>query len=145
MIKLQYPEKVHLEKYDVDVKPYLTLEEIGVCINAMTQCDSYLSKVAAFDGCLLNFCVSDIELDGTQYDVMLASGFMEAVRNTVKDVDYVWQCVAHEESVARSANEFIKELVNLINKASENMPDVETSKEMLATLTSQIDKLQGVK
>lgn len=145
MIELKYPEDKYLAEYDVYIKPYLTVEEISVCIDAVTQCEDYLSKLAALDGCLLNFCVRDMELDGTQYNLMLASGFIDAVRNSVVNVQCVWDCITYEESMVQSVKAFVKELIKFINQLGEKLPDAETSKEMLNKLTENIDVLQKIK
>ena len=44
MLDLTYDKKVHLDKWDIDVVPYLTLDEITEIINDLLNCNNGLER-----------------------------------------------------------------------------------------------------
>mgnify|MGYP003300761775 CR=1 FL=1 len=44
MLELKYDNKVHLDKWDIDVVPYITMENMGSIINDLLTCQNGLER-----------------------------------------------------------------------------------------------------
>ena len=107
---------IYLEKYDIEVNPYLTYSQIQQIVNAVIGSDSWAERNQIIDLLILkhatNMTVQEIEHYG--HDLLLTSGLIDAVCGEVVNLSEVYKAIEYTESTARALAQILKELPNLI-------------------------------
>lgn len=107
---------IYLEKYDIEVNPYLTYSQIQQIVNAVIGSDSWAERNQIIDLLILkhatNINVQEIEHYG--HDLLLTSGLIDAVCGEVVNLSEVYKAIEYTESTARALAQILKELPNLI-------------------------------
>lgn len=139
MLKLVYDEKIHLDKWDIDVKPYLTLKEMSQVINVVIKENNYLDKKSSLIASVLILC-TDLIKDGEtlSYEEVLYSGLWEDILLTcpvlaqnVKDIQHtVDECLSLENRVAV-----------LLEVLTDKISDIDFSKLDISELTQLANQL----
>lgn len=140
MLNLHYPEDIQVigDGYDVMVRPYVTIEEKNVIINAMLGEQNILDRQAIMDSFLLKFCVPSENFDGMNYDLLLASGLMYKIRDILyTDISDIDRCIKRIESVEMNVSNFLDELSKATRKFAKNF----ASKEQVAQLLESLEKM----
>lgn len=102
---------VHLDKYDINVKPFLTLAEIQTIANAIKPDMSWAERQQIIDKGILQFCtdMTDEELD-TPHDLLYGSGLIDDVCSHVDNVFAIERAIEYEGSLVKLLAVFAKEL-----------------------------------
>ena len=101
----------HIEKYDINVKPFLTLAEVQAIANAIKPDMSWSERQQIIDMSILQFCtdMTDEEL-ATPHDLLYGSGLIDWVRDSVYNVDSIEEAINYEGSWTKMLAALAKEL-----------------------------------
>lgn len=96
MLDLTYDKTVHIDKWDIDVVPYLTLETIESIINDLIMCNNGLERDMKLIADILVACTDlyngkeevhytyeDILYSGLWYDILDACPILKSNINTI--------------------------------------------------------------
>lgn len=127
MLELTYEKKVHLDKWDIDVVPYLTIEEMEHIINDLINSNNGLERDMKLVADILVACTTlyntEEEVHYT-YEDILYSGFwydlLDACPILRTNIDTIYREV-------REFNSLNKSLVNLIDAATQKIEAIDTS------------------
>ena len=142
MLNLTYDKTVHIDKWDIDVVPYLTLEAIENIINDLITCSNGLERDMRLIADILVAC-TDIYNDE------------EEVHYTYEDILYsgLWYDIleacpilrSNIETIYREVGEFLglnKSLIRLIDSLTNVVENVDISKLDLSKINAdQINNL----
>lgn len=81
MLELKYDNKIHLDKWDIDVIPYLSMKNMESIINHLISCENGLQREMALIADILVACTdiySDKKVDYT-YEEILYSGLWDDI------------------------------------------------------------------
>lgn len=127
MLELKYDNKIHLDKWDIDVIPYLSMKNMESIINHLISCENGLQREMALIADILVACTdiySDKKADYT-YEEILYSGLwddiMEACPYLRANVDKIKSEVDDVLSVKWS-------LIKLIDSLTEKVQSIDYEK-----------------
>lgn len=124
MKKLDKIKDVYLEKYDIHVRPYLTMDEIReIVIRALDEND-FVEREVFINSCIVARC-SDIpeeEMEQLTYGDLVQSGLLEDVLSVVKNANDIARFIEKNESVDNQVKIFLKELIKEIKKMDKKLP-----------------------
>lgn len=137
MLNLTYDKTVHIDKWDIDVVPYLTLEAIENIINDLITCSNGLERDMRLIADILVAC-TDIYNDE------------EEVHYTYEDILYsgLWYDIleacpilrSNIETIYREVGEFLglnKSLIRLIDSLTNVVENVDISKLDLSKINAE--------
>lgn len=138
---IKFPENIHNDKFDIDIRPYLTIQEIDNIAQLMLQHDDYLGREIARDTALLQYCVVGEDFEGMSYDELKACGLIDLLHsilhgcrpNTMSydGYDYLLEidfCVERAESVQLQLKNFLKEASKYIKKSASQLDNKKIDK-----------------
>lgn len=107
---------IYLEKYDIEVNPYLTYSQIQQIVNAVIGSDSWAERNQIIDLLVLKHAtnITTQEIEHYGHDLLLTSGLIDAVCGEVVNLSEVYKAIEYTESTARALAQILKELPNLI-------------------------------
>lgn len=112
MNELKTMDSVHLEKYGVNVKRYLTYAEIQSIIDTTKALDSWSERQTNIDMCVLMYAtdmsIEDIERIG--HDALLQSGLIDEVKNALYNYVDIMDALEYTESTKRALAQIIRKL-----------------------------------
>lgn len=112
MNELKTMDSVHLEKYGVDVKRYLTYAEIQSIVDTTKALDSWAERQTNIDMCVLMYAtdmsIEDIERIG--HDALLQSGLIDEVKNALYNYVDIMDALEYTESTKRALAQIIRKL-----------------------------------
>ena len=89
----------HLEKYDINVKPFLTLAEIQAIANAIKPDMSWSERRQVIDMGILQLCTDMTKEDlETPHDLLYGCGLIDDVCSCVSNVFEIENAIAYESS-----------------------------------------------
>lgn len=108
---------VHLDKYDINVKPFLTLAEIQAIANAIKPDMSWAERQRVIDMCMLRLCtdMTDADLE-TPHELLYGSGLIDDVASHVSNVFEIERAIAYESSWVKLLAQFANELPKYAEK-----------------------------
>lgn len=108
---------VYLEKYDINVKPFLTLAEIQAITNAIKPDMSWAERQQVIDMGILQLCTDMTEADlETPHDLLYASGLIDDVASHVSNVFEIERAIAYESSWVKLLAQFANDLSKYAEK-----------------------------
>lgn len=112
MNELKVMDSVHLEKYGVDAKRYLTYAEIQSIVDTTKTLDSWSERQTNIDMCVLMYAtdmsIEDIERIG--HDALLQSGLIDEVKNALYNYVDIMDALEYTESTKRALAQIIRKL-----------------------------------
>ena len=153
MLNLTYDKKVHLDKWNIDVVPYLTLDTIENIINDLITCDNGLERDMRLIADILVACTDlyngeeevhytyeDILYSGLWYDILDACPMLRS----------------NIQTIYREVNDFLglnKSLIHFVDSLTNVVENVDVSKldfskvdiDQINTLVKQISNKIGEK
>ena len=142
MLNLTYDKTVHIDKWDIDVVPYLTLETIESIINDLITCNNGLERDMKLIADILVACTDlydgkeevhytyeDILYSGLWYDILDACPILRS------NIDTIY----------REVGEFLglnKSLIRLIDSLTEVVKNADISKFDLSKV--DIEQINGL-
>ena len=101
----------HLEKYGINVKPFLTLAEIQAIANAIKPDMSWSERRQVIDMGILQLCTDMTKEDlETPHDLLYGCGLIDDVCSCVSNVFEIENAIAYESSWIKLLSTFAKDL-----------------------------------
>ena len=142
MLNLTYDKTVHIDKWDIDVVPYLTLETIESIINDLITCNNGLERDMKLIADILVAC-TDLydgnEEDHYTYEDMLYSGLWYDILDACPILK------SNINTIYREVGEFLglnKSLIRLIDSLTEVVKNADISKFDLSKV--DIEQINGL-
>lgn len=137
MIKL--PKIIHDDVFDINIKPYLTVEEVEFIATEMMKCTDYCAMEICKNQYLMKICCKDENFDGIDYEALKHSGLFDAIYFCVTNLDEIDNYIKHATSINTQLNEFLKSIAGILSKAEKKIPKETEIKKILSQL-QQINK-----
>lgn len=124
MLDLTYEKTIHIDKWDIDVVPYLTVEEMGYIVNDLLTCENGLERDMKLIADVLVACTDlyNQNKDVTYtYEDVLYSGFW---------ADLLYACPILKDNIqviyreVKEFNSINKAVMGLIDKATEKLNEI---------------------
>lgn len=129
---MKLPKDFFIERLSINVKPYLTLGEVRLIGDKMTETDDWCEREIILNQYILQFCVREAdEFDGMEYEAIKHSGTFEAIKDCVTNIVDVWGYVEQATSVRKELGDFLKAIVDLATRAEKKIPVAEELKKSL--------------
>lgn len=114
---------VYLERFEVNVRPYLSMAEIELIAQAMMKGKNYAEEIALRDALLIQLCTDISEEDAKDYEYIVKSGLMENIIMSINNVYYIQEFVDHARSVSVAMVKFLETLTKNLDKYSKKLPN----------------------
>lgn len=124
MLDLTYEKTIHIDKWDIDVVPYLTVEEMGYIVNDLLTCENGLERDMKLIADVLVACTDlyNQNEDMTYtYEDVLYSGFWADLLHACPILKDNIQVIYREVKEFNSIN---KAVMGLIDKATEKLNEI---------------------
>lgn len=122
MKQLEIAKDVYLKDYEVNVHPYLDLAQIELIVNGICSSGNEYSDRKMTEDMLILYHATDIgkeALEATEYVVLQRSGLIKAVRDKIKNIDEIYDCLHYTESIERSLVMLYPQIKPIIEKFGE--------------------------
>lgn len=112
----------YLENYDVEVNQYLTFSQIQEIINSVLQSETFEERENTIDYLLLVLCtnIEKEKVDELGPDIFVESGLMSEVKNSIKNIDKLYEGIAYHESTGKALREISKSLPIYLEEMKKN-------------------------
>lgn len=129
MKELKPIEKIYLEDYDVYVNPYLTYAQIQQISNAMSLDWKWAEAKVNLDMLVLYHAtnLSKEDIEGTEHELFFSSGLIEAVYESIRNLDQLKDALDYKQSFARWMTQLMKNLPKMIGPLKEAVDKHERS------------------
>lgn len=114
---------VYLERFEVNVRPYLSMAEIELIAQAMMKGKNYAEEIALRDALLIQLCTDISEEDAKDYEYIVKSGLMENIIMSINNAYYIQEFVDHARSVSVATVKFLETLTKNLDKYSKKLPN----------------------
>ena len=125
MKELTMPKEVYLEEFGVNVRPYLTSDDIVAIGQLMVEAENYTQQELTLIVNTLIQCtdITEEEIQDANLDLIIQSGLWKAVEQNIVNTYKVWEYVYHEEDVNISVAKFLNvTLPTLIDEYIDRLP-----------------------
>lgn len=146
MLNLTYDKTVHIDKWDIDVVPYLTLETIESIINDLITCNNGLERDMRLIADILVACTDlynseeevhytyeDILYSGLWYDILDACPILKSNINTI------YREVGEFLGLNKSLIRFVDSLTQFVENA--DISKLDLSKVDIEQINSLVKKI----
>lgn len=123
MKELKELDPIYSQKFDIHIKPYLSLSQIQKIINEVLQVENFEERESIIDYLILCY-VTDIgqsKIDELGPDILLQSGLIDEVKNNIENLNKLFEGITYHESAGKALREIAKKLPEDLN---EMMKDV---------------------
>lgn len=142
--EMKLPEDLFINQLGVSVKPYLTLGEVRLIGDKMTETDDWCEREIILNQYILQFCVREAdEFDGMEYEAIKHSGTFDAIKGCVTNIEDVWCYVEQATSVRKELGDFLKAIVDLATRAEKKIPVAEELKKSLEAFQKLQEREEG--
>ena len=145
MLELKYDQKVHLDKWNIDVTPYITIENMESIINDLLNCDYGLERDMRLMADVLVACTDlyNGEEDAHYtYEEVLYSGFWDDILDACpylkRNIEKIKEEVRDLLSVERSVVNFIDSLTVKIQELDISQLDTDKIADAMNLLSSKL-------
>ena len=163
--ELKIPAEVYIKDYDVNVRPYLLVEDIYNIGNMMLACEDLQAQKLVLMINVLRQCTDipeeyltlpteDDEAEEPNdkfmgFDTMILTGLWKAVEEQVFNVDEVWEYVGDAEAINKIVGRFLEgtvadalgEFNHTIDKFQKKMPKSTQWEKIVADLPNQLKEV----
>ena len=143
MLELKYNKKIHLDKWDIDVTPYITIENMESIINDLINCKYGLERDMRLMADILVACTdiySDKDAHYT-YEEVLYSGLWDDI---LEACPYLRQNI---EKIKEEVNDILsveRSLIGLIDALTEQVQNFDINSLDLSQVTEAIKEIAPV-
>jgi len=111
-------EKVYIEKYDINVIPYLTDVQIMIIAQEMLKQENKVNRDIYLSTAIFEFCtdITEDEYNKINHDILVSSGILDAVFSEVKNINKVVEYVEREESFNVAMTRFVEKLTDIFDR-----------------------------
>lgn len=145
MLELKYDQKVHLDKWNIDVIPYITIENMESIINDLLNCDYGLERDMRLMADVLVACTDlyNGEEDAHYtYEEVLYSGLWDDILDACpylkRNIEKIKEEVRDLLSVERSVVNFIDSLTVKIQELDISQLDTDKIADAMNLLSSKL-------
>lgn len=130
MKEIKKENKLYLNDYDINVRPYLTYAEIQTIANKVKALDSWAEREETIDMYVLYFAtdIGKANIDNYNHDTWLKSGIIDAVKSCIKNLGQITEAIKYEESPMRILMQISKEMPEFSKKLDEVLKDAPSKK-----------------
>lgn len=123
MKELKELDYIYSQKFDINIKPYLSLSQIQKIINEVLQVDNFEERESIIDYLILCYAtdIGQKKVDELGPDILLQSGLIDEVKNNIKNLNKLFEGITYHESAGKALREIAKKLPEDLN---EMMKDV---------------------
>lgn len=116
MKEIKALDATKLKADEIEVKPFLTYDEIQAICNAICKFDSWAEREQNKDVLLLHFAtnLTDEEIEEIGHDAFVQSGLMTQVRDNVLNYNQIDEAVAYTQSTQRALAQILNELPQIL-------------------------------
>ena len=120
MINLKKQKTIEKE---IEVETYLTYAQIQNIVNAVCKFDTWAEREQNIDILLLHYAtdLTDEEIEKYGHIILLQSGVIDKVKESVKNFDKIYEAIAYTESIGRSLASISKQLPDIVEKVKKNV------------------------
>lgn len=136
-LNLTYEDKIHLDKWNIDVVPQLTIDQMQIIIDIAKMQKTSFEKDEAILGAIIAAC-TDIysdEDDSYTYEQIIYSGLwgdiMEACPILASNVKTIYSKLEEEKTIEYVFNKLVDKLIEKIDGIDLNQIDIERIKEVI--------------
>lgn len=124
MKKLKARRNVYLEEFDIEVKPYLNMDEINTIVEAVKDMTDYVERMALINMFVVKNATNMSDDDFAKLDVNLVvtSGFLYKVLGVVENLDMVYDCIAMYDGADYKIGVFLDKMLEEIQNMEKNAP-----------------------
>lgn len=145
MLELKYDQKVHLDKWNIDVTPYITIENMESIINDLLNCDYGLERDMRLMADVLVACTDlyNGEEDAHYtYEEVLYSGLWDDILDACpylkRNIEKIKEEAKDLLSVERSVVNFIDSLTVKIQELDISQLDTDKIADAMNLLSSKL-------
>ena len=104
MKEIKVKDKIYLEEYDIYVNPYLTYSQIQKIVEATQQQTVWAFRQQNIDMLVLLYAtdIGKENLEKNTHDVLLSSGLIEAVFNSIINIKTLYEAINYTESIQQA-------------------------------------------
>lgn len=119
MKELKYPEMVYNKEFDINIKPYLTMEEIDYISTEVSKQTTWGTKEIMRDGLLFKVC-TDMEKEIIKdYDLCFVTCIVDVVK---KELGTFYDKLLEAEKFKENFGAEIKEFLRALNEVVKEIP-----------------------
>lgn len=123
MKELKELENIYLQKFDVEIHPYLSLSEIQKIINEVLLTDNFEERESIIDYLILCYAtnIDRDTIDKLGPDIFLKSGLIDEVKNNINNLSKLYEGITYHESTGKAIREISKKLPEDLNEMMKNV------------------------
>ncbi len=123
MKELKELDPIYSQKFDIHIKPYLSLSQIQKIINEVLQVENFEERESIIDYLILCYAtdIGQSKIDELGPDILLQSGLIDEVKNNIENLNKLFEGITYHESAGKALREIAKKLPEDLN---EMMKDV---------------------
>ena len=129
MKEIKNINKIYLDEFDIYVEPYLTYDQIQKISESIATQEDWAVRQQTMDMLILYYAtdISKEEMEQVGHDDLLKSGIIDAVKNSIKNLNQVQEAIDYIQSPIKALKqfsdklpEFKKSLQEVINNGRTN-------------------------
>lgn len=123
MKELKELDPIYSQKFDIHIKPYLSLSQIQKIINEVLQVENFEERESIIDYLILCYAtdIGQSKIDELGPDILLQSGLIDEVKDNIENLNKLFEGITYHESAGKALREIAKKLPEDLN---EMMKDV---------------------
>ena len=157
MKKLTMPKEIYFEKYDLHVRPYLTLEEVVSIGELVVQADNPIEQEMTIAMNTLICCTEltvddfqmpevedeeDMDVDVLDIGEIILSGMWEEIKHEIINITMVYDYVKYFESTQIAIAKFLnKTLPEMLDKYVDRLPQDGEWEEVIEKLPKSLNEV----
>lgn len=137
MKELKRPENIYLEKYDVNLRPYLTLQEQQTIVSLLMNSDDLIDRKIRLITGIVEFC-TDIPTDDDSIDIndIIISGLWGTIYGKMYEyIEEVNLAVERYDSMDFAFSKLANMVIEQLDKLADALPNenqlIEIAKKLL--------------
>ena len=112
MKELKELDPIYSQKFDIHIKPYLSLSQIQKIINEVLQVENFEERESIIDYLILCYAtdIGQSKIDELGPDILLQSGLIDEVKNNIENLNKLFEGITYHESAGKALREIAKKL-----------------------------------
>ena len=115
MKEIKSINKIYLDEFDIYVEPYLTYDQIQKISESIVTQEDWAVRQQTMDMLILYYAtdISKEEMEQVGHDDLLKSGIIDAVKNSIKNLNQVQEAIDYMQSPIKALKQFSDKLPEL--------------------------------
>lgn len=115
MKEIKNINKIYLDEFDIYVEAYLTYDQIQKISESIATQEDWAVRQQTMDMLILYYTtdISQEELEQVGHDDLLKSGVIDAVKNSIKNLNQVQEAIDYIQSPIKALKQFSDKLPEL--------------------------------